>query len=70
MSMRPSIFGRFDRETIHYREAPARRFAVILATLFLLSLAAVAAATSLRAGNGGHDVAPIAGATLATSATH
>jgi hypothetical protein len=48
MTMRPSPFGRFDRQAVYYREPPARRLAVILSVIFLLSLSSVATLTSVR----------------------
>jgi hypothetical protein len=70
MSMRPSTFGRFDRQAIYYREPPARRLGVILSIFFLLSLATVAALTSARAGNGEQDGARNPMVALPQSTTH
>ena len=67
MSMRPSTFGRLDREAIYYREPPARRLGVILSIFFLLSLATVAAFTSARAEQ---DQARSPMVTLPQSTTH
>ncbi|MBV9883360.1 MAG: hypothetical protein JO276_10160 [Sphingomonadaceae bacterium] len=67
--MRSSMFARFDRETIHHREPPARRLAVILSLLFLLSLAAVATVTTVRK-NGEEQSPRVAIADLSASATH
>jgi len=64
--MRHSTFGRFDRQTIYYREPPARRLGVILSSLFLLSLATVASVTSIQAGNGQQDSARVAIASMPT----
>ena len=69
MSVRPSMFGRFGREAYH-REPPARRLAVLLSTLFLLSLAAVATLTSARAGNGERDGARSTMVALPQGTTH
>ena len=46
--MRPSNFGRVDRQAVYYREPPARRLAEILSLIFLLSLSSVATLTSVR----------------------
>jgi hypothetical protein len=69
MTMRPSTFGRFDRDAIYYREPPARRLAVILSSLFLLSLATGASVTSIQAGNGQQDGGRVAIASMPTSTT-
>jgi hypothetical protein len=68
MSMRPSSFGRFDRRTIYYREPPARRLAVILSLIFLLSLSSVATLTSVRATGGEEDSAGVSMVDLPTGA--
>ena len=70
MSMRFSMLGKLDRNAIYDREPPARRLAVMLSTLFLLSLATVAAFTSARAGSGEQDQARSAMVTLPQSTTH
>jgi hypothetical protein len=58
--MRSPMFARFDRQAVYYREPPARRLAVILSLLFLLSLAAVAAITTARAETVRQDPARVA----------
>jgi hypothetical protein len=63
MDMRSSVFSRFDRDLVYYRERPARRFAERFSLLFLVSLAAVATLTTAPADRGQHDMAPIAGGT-------
>ena len=68
--MRTSMFVKLDRNAIQYRDTPARRLAVILSILFLLSLSTVAAVTSIRAGNGEQDAARIPIAPLPPSTTH
>jgi hypothetical protein len=68
--MRPAMFGKFESEAVYYRERPARRLGVILSTLFLLSLAAVASITSMRASNRAQDGAPVASVALPAAATH
>ena len=63
-AMRSSNFNRYDRELIYYRAGPARRTAIGLAILFLLSLAAFAAFTTARAAEGEEEADPIAAGTL------
>ncbi|HEY5713066.1 MAG TPA: marine proteobacterial sortase target protein [Allosphingosinicella sp.] len=62
--MRSSIFNRYDRELIYYRTGPARRTAIGLSILFLLSLAAFAAFSAARAGEGQDEGGQIAAGTL------
>lgn len=52
--MRHALLGQFDGQV--YRREP-RRLAVILSSLFLLSLSAVATLTTVGARNGAQDAA-------------
>ena len=68
--MRTPILVRLNRGATYDREPPARRLAVILSILFLLSLASVAMVTTMRAKNVEQDSARIAITDASGTATH
>ena len=66
--MSGSMLARLSREAIHHREPPARRLAVLLSTLFLLSLGAVATVTTVQARHGAEAAPRTAIADLSAAA--
>lgn len=68
--MSGSVLARLSREAIHHREPPARRLAVLLSALFLLTLATVATFTTVQAQHEAEAAPRTTIAELPGAATH